>query len=81
MLDASGAGRLRCSVRRKGLCIMLSEDDKWYAVSLRLCGDSLDPTLSFGPKGEVGVLFGDSRSGSKQVYFTHLECVTGPRPL
>jgi hypothetical protein len=23
---------------------MLSEDDKWYAVSLRLCGDSLDPT-------------------------------------
>ena len=24
--------------------MMLSEDEKWYAVSLRLCGDSLDPT-------------------------------------
>ena len=31
------------TVRHKGLRIMLSEDDKWYAVSLRLSGDSLDP--------------------------------------
>jgi len=44
-------------------------------------GDSVDPTLSFGPRGEVGVLFGDNRTGTKQVYFTHLECVTGPQPL
>ena len=43
-------------------------------------GDSIDPTLSFGPNGEVGVLFDDARTMTKQVYFTHLECVTGPRP-
>jgi hypothetical protein len=43
-------------------------------------GDSIDPVLSFGPSGEVGVLFGDNRTKHKQVYFTHLECVTGPRP-
>ena len=43
-------------------------------------GDSIDPVLSFGPSGEVGVLFGDNRTKHDQVYFTHLECVTGPRP-
>jgi hypothetical protein len=43
-------------------------------------GDSTDPVLSFGPKGEVGVLFADNRTMHKQVYFTHLECVTGARP-
>ncbi len=43
-------------------------------------GDSVDSTLSFGPNGEVGILFGDNRSGSQQVYFTHLDCVTGPKP-
>ena len=43
-------------------------------------GHSIDPTLSFGPKGEAGVLFGDERTGSRQVYFTHLECVAGTPP-
>jgi len=41
-------------------------------------GDSTDSTLSFGPQGEVGVLFADNRTGSRQVYFTHLRCVTPP---
>jgi hypothetical protein len=43
-------------------------------------GDSIDPVLSFGPSGEVGVVFGDNRTMHDQVYFTHLQCVTGPRP-
>jgi hypothetical protein len=39
------------------------------------------PFLSFGPNGEVGVLFNDSRTSRKQVYFTHLDCVTArPSP-
>jgi hypothetical protein len=41
---------------------------------------SIDPILSFGPNGEAGVLFGDERSGSRQVYFTHLACASGPLP-
>jgi hypothetical protein len=42
-------------------------------------GDSIDAVLSFGPNGEVGVLFGDNRTMHDEVYFTHLQCVTGPR--
>jgi hypothetical protein len=37
-------------------------------------GDSIDPVLSFGPSGDVGVLFGDGRGGDPQTYFTSLGC-------
>jgi hypothetical protein len=40
--------------------------------------DSLWPIAAFGPDGDVGVLFNDTRSGSWQVYFTRLVCQTGP---
>jgi hypothetical protein len=40
-------------------------------------GNSIDGTTSFGPNGEVGILFSDERTGATQVYFTHLECVAG----
>ncbi|HEX3594853.1 MAG TPA: putative metal-binding motif-containing protein [Polyangiaceae bacterium] len=39
--------------------------------------DSLNPALSFGPTGVVGVAFEDRRSGDFQVYATHLDCVAG----
>jgi len=39
--------------------------------------DSLNPALSFGPTGVVGVAFEDRRTGSFQVYSTRLDCVTG----
>jgi hypothetical protein len=38
-------------------------------------GDSLDPFLSFGPGGDVGVLFNDNRPGVPQAFFTRLRCV------
>jgi hypothetical protein len=38
-------------------------------------GDSLDPFLSFGPGGDVGVLFNDNRPGAPQAFFTRLRCV------
>jgi hypothetical protein len=36
--------------------------------------DSLSPFAAFGPDGDVGVVFFDEQSGSKQVYFTRLLC-------
>jgi hypothetical protein len=42
-------------------------------------GNSIDPIAAFGPKGQVGVLFDDNRDGSWQVYFTHLNCITGAK--
>ena len=42
-------------------------------------GESIDPTMSFGPSGEVGILFGDWRSGESEAYFTRLTCVPGAR--
>jgi hypothetical protein len=43
-------------------------------------GDSIDPIAAFGPTGQVGVLFGDDRTGLPQVYFTHLNCVGSMAP-
>lgn len=41
--------------------------------------DSLYPVASFGPEGEVGILFRDDRSGGKHhEYFMRLGCVTAP---
>jgi hypothetical protein len=42
--------------------------------------DSLNPELSFGPTGVVGVAFEDRRTGAFQVYATHLDCVAGVTP-
>ncbi|MGE0324660.1 MAG: MopE-related protein [Polyangiaceae bacterium] len=39
--------------------------------------DTVGPIASFGPNGDVGVLFDDRRSGSWQAYFTKLECAAG----
>lgn len=36
--------------------------------------DTLSPALAVGPNGDIGVLFDDWRSGSRQVYFTRLQC-------
>ncbi|MBM4358357.1 MAG: hypothetical protein FJ096_09640, partial [Deltaproteobacteria bacterium] len=41
--------------------------------------DSVYPTPTFGPNGDVGVLFRDDRTnGVQHVYFTRLGCVAGP---
>jgi hypothetical protein len=37
-------------------------------------GDSIFPIASFGPTGDVGVLFRDDRTGSLHAYFTRLVC-------
>jgi hypothetical protein len=42
-------------------------------------GDSFDPLVSFGPRGEAGIFFTDSRMGPPQAYFTHLACLTSSR--
>ena len=39
--------------------------------------DTLAPTMTFGPDGDVGVLFDDRRSGSWHVYFARLVCRAG----
>ncbi len=38
-------------------------------------GESIDPIATFGPAGQVGVLFSDDRTGMPQAYFTHLNCL------
>lgn len=35
---------------------------------------SLFPAAALGPRGDIGILFDDWRSGSRQTYFTRLEC-------
>jgi len=39
-------------------------------------GDSVYPVASFGPEGDVGVLFRDDRLDGQHVYFTRLQCVS-----
>jgi hypothetical protein len=42
-------------------------------------GDSIWPIATFGPQGNVGILFRDDRlGGAHHVYFTRLGCVTPP---
>jgi len=43
-------------------------------------GDSLHPLASFGPDGNIGVLFRDDRQGQQDVWFTRLGCVAGGPP-
>jgi Putative metal-binding motif len=40
-------------------------------------GDSVSPYAKFGPKGDVGILFRDDRTGPAQTYFTRLSCEAG----
>lgn len=46
----------------------------------KAAGDSLHPIASFGPEGNVGVLFRDDRQGQQDVWFTRLGCVAGGPP-
>jgi hypothetical protein len=42
---------------------------------------SFNPTTSFGPNGDVGVLFeGQTVGGAHQVYFTSMSCAIPPPP-
>jgi hypothetical protein len=36
--------------------------------------DARSPAVSFGPNGDVGVLFDDWRTGNQQTYFAHMTC-------
>jgi hypothetical protein len=38
---------------------------------------TLSPAAALGPGGDVGILFDDWQSGSRQTYFTRLECRSG----
>jgi hypothetical protein len=40
-------------------------------------GESIGPTAAFGPEGDIGVLFSDTKSGNWQVYFSRLICTVG----
>ncbi len=40
-------------------------------------GDSIFPVSTFGPTGDIGVLFRDDRLGTVQTYFTRLVCTAG----
>jgi hypothetical protein len=42
--------------------------------------DSVDPVATFGPDGNVGILFRDDRDGEHHIYFTRLACVAGTTP-
>ena len=42
--------------------------------------DTIAPLTTFGPDGDVGVLFDDRRGGSWHVYFTRLVCQAGRAP-
>lgn len=38
--------------------------------------DSVKPKITFGPEGDVGILFRDDRTGEQHVWFTRLKCQT-----
>ncbi len=62
---------------------VIDNDLKPVSAELRLTnapGDSIYPRAAFGPKGDVGVLFRDDRSGEQHVWFTRLGCVAGTTP-
>lgn len=40
-------------------------------------GDSINPKMTFGPDGNVGILFRDDRDGPQHVFFTRLGCLVG----
>lgn len=40
--------------------------------------ETLAPSVSLGPEGDVGILFRDRQTGERQLYFTRLTCAAGP---
>ncbi len=59
---------------------MLSDNLEPLTEPLRITnepGDSINPRLSFGPDGNVGILFRDDRDGAQHVFFTRLGCLVG----
>jgi len=73
--DANGGYELYAKMLDRKLGTLTKEQRLTNAI-----GDSLDPITTFGPTGQVGVLFGDNRTGSPQAYFTHLNCVCSVKP-
>ncbi len=56
---------------------MLAKDLSTLGTERRITtatGDSIFPVASFGPQGNVGVLFRDDRLGALHVFFTNLVC-------
>ncbi|MES1177211.1 MAG: MopE-related protein [Myxococcales bacterium] len=42
--------------------------------------DTLGPSIAFGPSGDLGVLYDDSLTGSRQSYFLSLSCIRPDMP-
>ena len=62
---------------------MLDETLEPVGPELRLTsamGDSIMPKLSFGPNGDIGVLFRDDRHGRQSVFFSRLVCTAESSP-
>jgi len=43
-------------------------------------GDSVLPVTSFGPNGDIGILYRDNRSGQHHVYLSRLVCTAAGQP-
>jgi hypothetical protein len=59
---------------------MLSSDLEGITAPERItvsAGDSINPKMTFGPDGNVGILFRDDRDGPQHVFFTRLGCLVG----
>lgn len=62
---------------------MLDETLTPVGPELRLTsaiGDSVLPKLTFGPNGDIGVLFRDDRHGRQSVFFSRLVCTAEANP-
>ena len=67
--DAAGGYELYSKMLDKNLGALGAERRITNAI-----GDSIFPITSFGPTGDVGVLFRDDRLGALHAYFTRLVC-------
>jgi hypothetical protein len=41
--------------------------------------DTLDPTATFGPSGDIGILYDDWQTGARQSYFLSMGCIMSTR--
>ncbi|MCA9623117.1 MAG: hypothetical protein KC731_29060, partial [Myxococcales bacterium] len=60
---------------------MVDQDLQPMGPELRITNalqDSVEPIATFGPDGNVAILFRDDRLGQPHVWFTRLGCVTAP---
>ncbi len=58
---------------------MIDQQLQPFSPEMRIttaAGNSLYPITTFGPDGNVGVLFRDDRTGDQHTWFTRLGCVT-----